>query len=84
MRGFSQEDFKSKLAHFARKRQKNDYLRSQFFVPKESRNCPNAHMLQPNGFILFNACLKMYFSKKNSTRTTLEFQLYYNLHDHAC
>ena len=35
MRGFSQEDFKSKLAHFARKK-KYDYLRSQFFLPKES------------------------------------------------
>ena len=40
---------------------------------KNPRKCPNAHMLQPNGFILFNAYLKMYFSRKNSTRTTLEF-----------
>ena len=46
---------------------------------KNPRKCPNAHMLQR-----FNAYLKMYFSKKNSTRTTLEFELYYNLHDYAC
>ena len=51
---------------------------------KNPRKCPNAHMLQPNGFILLNAYLKMYFSEKNSTRTTIEYQLYYNLHDYAC
>ena len=42
---------------------------------KNPRKCPNAHMLQPSGFILFNTYLKVYFSKKNLTRTTLEFQL---------
>ena len=46
---------------------------------KNPRKYPNAHMLQPNSFILL-----MYFSKKNSTRTTPEFQLYYNFHDYAC
>ena len=83
MRGFSQEDFKSKLAHFACKKNMIISDRSSSYQ-KNPRKCPNAHMLQPNGFILFNACLKTYFSKKNSTRTTLEFQLYYNLHDYAC
>ena len=88
MRGFSQEDFKSKdskLTHLARKRKKKMIIPDRSSsCQKNPRNCPNAHMLQPNGFILFNAYLKMYFSKKNSITTNLEFQLYYNLHDYAC
>ena len=67
MRGFSQEDFQSKLAHFARKRKKiYDYSDRSSSYKKNPRKCPNAHMLQPNRFILFNAYLKMYFSKKNT------------------
>ena len=81
MRGFSREDFKSYL-HILRAKEKKTWL-SLIAVSHTKRifvNCRVLACLESNGFIPFIAYLKIYFSKKNSTRTTLEFQLYYNLH----